>query len=728
MNFTTRIYAIPLIAFVACSVSAHAQMNSTLASEAKEILRRHCAECHSETDTRGGVSIFDHASLIDAGIVVAGKPDDSMMYQLMTSTDDDVMPPSSRPTLSADQIATIRQWISAGADAFPSDAVIDAERQPSDDVLESPSDASDLSVLETILDHVRETPPSDRAFLRFISLRHLVDGGITPERLSVHRVAVAKAINHLSRQSDIVVPTVVDKISGGTILAIDLRQLGWHRAVLHDTEDETRSLNSFDLALLEYPYAVLPLDSEIFDQIEAEFLNIAKQVRPIAYVRGDWFCSVALGPDLYHDWLQLPRTITELETSLDVDVQSNVASGIAKRAGLTISGVSRNNRVVERHPYRDGDYWKSYDFQSNIGDENILRDPVNFRASGGEMIFRLPNGLQAYFVCDAHGNRLDAAPTSIVVDKFASDKVVRNGLGCIRCHSRGIKEFRDSVYDIVLALPGNPGFDRRRAIELYPENDHWPAVVAGDCAKFQAALDALGDDGSPREQVSTVSSVFLESALTVDQAAAELGADSNTLKASCLAPGFARLGLAPLSSGGVIRRDAWEDNFDAAVSILGLGVPVVPFDGNLRSEYVSSESLDAITLGTNKPNNFFEPGDKLSVNVVNDSDRDVFIEVVGVSVDGQRVRLTEGVEKLAARSTFRFPKSADAAIEVRGGIGREQIVLFASNGVFAAGRIYRGKNTADRVTHSFYDSPEHGKRRRSQTPTVIKKTITIETR
>ena len=113
-------------------------------------------------------------------------------------------------------------------------------------------------------------------------------------------------------------------------------------------------------------------------------------MRPIAYVRVDWFCSVVLQPPLYHDMLQLPRHIDELEEQLGVDVKSNLESGQAKRAGMTVSGVSRNNRAVERHPQRDGYYWKSHDFQSNIGEENILRDPIDFKPSGGEMIFRCP--------------------------------------------------------------------------------------------------------------------------------------------------------------------------------------------------------------------------------------------------------------------------------------------------------------------------------------------------
>ena len=59
--------------------------------------------------------------------------------------------------------------------------------------------------------------------------------------------------------------------------------------------------------------------------------------------------------------------------------------------------------------------------------------PVHLNATGGEMIFNLPNGLQGYFVALANGRRIDEAPNSIVTDKFAADKTVRNGLAWPAC-------------------------------------------------------------------------------------------------------------------------------------------------------------------------------------------------------------------------------------------------------------------------------------------------------
>lgn len=752
-NQSPRLSAIAaVIAWMGMHATAVAQdSKSNLAAAAKEVLRSNCSECHSEGDARADVRVLDLASLIEAGHVVPKRPDDSYLYQLITSTDDDVMPPNSRPPLSGEQIATIRRWIAAGAEAFPADAkktqdpVGPQDQRPSVDGADprvakssgssqtsgAPQGATEAfatnrEVLSAILDYVRATPKADRAFLRFFSLRHLLEGGVTPQRINEHRVALAKAINHLSRERDVMIPKLVD--AAGTVLAIDLRKLGWHQKALREvteSESETEQLNLFDLVLLEYPYSVLPADSDSFDDVATEFLSVAAQVRPIPYVRADWFCSVVLQPPLYHDMLQLPLTLDELEADLGVDVKSNLDAGLAKRAGMTVSGVSRNNRVVERHPHRDGYYHKSSDFLSNVGRENILTNPIDFRASGGEMIFRLPNGMQGYYVSDGLGNRLDEAPTSIVVDKFASDRVVRNGLGCIRCHRKGIKDFSDSVRSVLETLPGKPGFDKRKALELYPTNSVWDDLIESDQQLFAEAMAKIGQETTRIEPLTTVTSDYLEGTLSVVEAAAELGVDAEQLKMSCRAPGFTRLGLSPLASGGVIRRDAWEDNFDAAALLLGAGTPVVPVDGNLRLNFVPSLELDRIELLTNKENRFFEPGDDLKITVKNNSSRAIQFELYGTSVEGLKVRLTDSVQTLAAGESFRFPQPGEEFIEIRGGTGRELITLFASTQTLPAGKVFRGKNIADRVVHGLFDARGVD---RASVDNVIKKTIVIETR
>src|SRR5207244_1818232 len=66
----------------------------------------------------------------------------------------------------------------------------------------------------------------------------------------------------------------------------------------------------FDLVLLEYPFATLPSRFAGDQKPLADYMRKANPVRPILYVRGDWFVSTATQSPLYEDLLRLPRVLT----------------------------------------------------------------------------------------------------------------------------------------------------------------------------------------------------------------------------------------------------------------------------------------------------------------------------------------------------------------------------------------------------------------------------------
>ncbi len=694
---------------------------ATLAARVKEIFRANCLECHGGAKTNGGVKILDHALLIEKEKLVPGKPDESAVYYLPAATDDTVMPPEGRPKLSREDLDAIRQWILAEALAFPADADKPAEV--------AAGESGNEYVLKKILAHVRDVRPEDRRFLRFFSINHLLTGGVTADELEVHREALLKAINHLSWDGRIARPKPVDS-PANTVLALDLREVGWQITPFTDANGKKLDANLFDLALLEYPYGVISTDSETFDHLAEEYLTPAAQIRPIPYVRADWFVSTALRPPLYEDFLQLPFTLAELEEKvLKVDSAANLQNGTAKRAGMTVSGVSRNNRVVERHGLSYGAYWKSFDFRSSRGPENMFKDPINFRASGGEMIFSLPNGLQGYYVADGNGNRVEAAPTEIVVDKFADDKIVRNGLSCIRCHDVGMKSFTDTVRPALARMPAVGSFDKLAALRLYPEQKELDALLKEDGQRFMAAMQKVLGKPQTREPLIPVSHRFLENSLTVAHAAGELGLpNAQPLQGIFRLPQFSALGLLPLETGGVVRRDAWEEYYDQAVRGLGLGIPIVPVDGLSRRDFPAGAAPFAVELATNKKNNIFEPGDGLVIAVTNKSQRALHIELVGTSAKGKKVALTEKGLKLAAGQTFRFPP--EGSIEIRGGLGKEQITLLASDEPLPEPTLLRGSNVTDRVMHGFQRLERKDGRMMvvGDVSRVVKKTVEIETK
>jgi serine/threonine-protein kinase len=333
--------------------------------------------------------------------------------------------------------------------------------------------------------------------------------------------------------------------------------------------------------------------------------------------------------------------------------------------------------------------------------------------------------LQGYYVADGRGQRLEAAPTEIVIDKFAADKTVRNGLSCIRCHDQGMKEFVDAVRPAVEALPGSPGLDRRAVLDLYPPQERVAPLVKLDRDSFQAAMTTLLGKAPAREPLVPVTAEYLDGPLGAAAAAAELGlADASRLAATFRTPPFAGLGLAPLAAGRVVRRDAWEDDYDQAVRGLGLGTPLVAIDGVLRRDHPGAPGTE-VEFKTNKPNNLFEPGDELVVSVSNKAARPIHVELVGTSSRGRKVLLTPNAVVVKPGETFKLD-----AVQVRAGVGREQVTLLASAEPLPRAEVLRGNGVSDRVVHRFYKLTTESARPRltADAAAVAKKTIDIETR
>src|SRR5262249_44240885 len=153
-----------------------------------------------------------------------------------------------------------------------------------------------------------------------------------------------------------------------------------------------------------YPYGLTHRKSS-----QQELRELAQEVYDLAdsdlpYLRGDWFVATASRPPLYHTLLGLPTQAQALEQRLEVNVVQDFLRGKLARAAFLTSGVSKQNRLVDRHEAIHGAYWKSYDFKTNEGSGNLLKHPLGpvfadnpfprqaFEHAGGELIFNLPNG------------------------------------------------------------------------------------------------------------------------------------------------------------------------------------------------------------------------------------------------------------------------------------------------------------------------------------------------
>ncbi|MBW3596161.1 MAG: hypothetical protein KY475_02680, partial [Planctomycetes bacterium] len=507
---------------------------SGLARRARRVLQQYCHSCHGQDGAdEGGMNyVLNLKRLVDAEKVVPGEPTGSILLERMLDRE---MPPEDAERQPTDSdIAVIEEWIRSGAPAF-----------------EAPTDRKFLGnddIVRYVAADVNSAPERDRPYYRYFTITHLHNGGVSDDELQTFRLALAKLLNSLSWERELVHPKPVDPAE--TVFRVDVRDMRW-------------STRHWDLIVAVYAYGVRQVSSE------ANLLYRALGT-PVPWIRADWFAAVASRPPLYHGLLDMPDSLAGLESQLKIDLERNVRQDRAARAGFANSGISVNPRIIERHKTSDGACWISRDFSGSAGRRNFFNHPLDFEADGGEVIFSLPNGLQAYLLVNAEGQRIDQAPTSIVKDPETIDGAVTNGVSCMRCHAGGIIPKDDEVRRSVAANARVFADVLPTINALYQERGQFQELVDEDRGRFVAALQKLGITrfSSSGEPIHNTSRRFREP-LDVRLASAELGLPVDQFKIELeRRPSLQRV-LGPLRvPNGVVHREAFEEAFGGVVDVL----------------------------------------------------------------------------------------------------------------------------------------------------------------
>ena len=527
---------IGLLILIIGSQNVYSQQQIALDTYA--ILEQSCFNCHGPDGAYKETLLIEHNALIQNGTVVPGNPDASELYKRLITTDTAKRMPLLQPQLPAQSINTIRNWILAGAPDWATVATTDGDS------------ISPAEILNTIETHLMSLAPFDRAFARYFTMTHLYNAGETAQILQEYRKGLSKLVNSLSWKVTVTNPHPIDP--QGTIFYIDLRHYEW------DVNDAWGQIEA------AYPYHIsfeAPTQTALRDQL-GRLQGEMKSSIPSVHI--DWFLANASLPPLYHELLSLPLTDRELETRLEVDVVRNLnnAPGIdVWRAGFNNSGVSNNNRMVERHASRYGAYWKSYDFAGSVGTQNIFTHPLDFTHDGGEVIFNLPNGLQGYYLVNATGFRLDDAPINIVSNPAASDPTVRNGISCFGCHTEGMKTFEDEVRAVIQSNAALVPI-KEQALRLYVEQSEMAALVKEDMDRYRVALEATGGTVDDIEPIQRFHEVF-QGPVDATYAAAVVGLEIEAFLEKIRENiGLQNIGLLALDGeNGSMKRDAWTSSF-----------------------------------------------------------------------------------------------------------------------------------------------------------------------
>jgi hypothetical protein len=540
---------------MAASASAGPEQTE-LARKAQAILKTNCHRCHGQDGAvEGGMNyILDRDKLIARKKIVPGKAEQSPLFKRIAAGK---MPPAGeKPRPGSTDLAILKQWIASGA---PSAQPVVAR------ALVTESDVYDL-----ILADLDKLEKRSRRFARYFSLATLANAGAGADELETYRHGLAKLLNSLSWHPRTTLPKSVD--AGGLVLRIDLRDFLW-------------DANLWNRLLAEYPYGIL-LDTAV-----ARAVLVGTRTR-MPCVRADWFLANASRAPLYYDLLQIPTNASELERQLRVDVALDIQQERIARAGFNGSGISRNNRVLERHDAQNGAYWRTYDFeavpQNLLERDLLLPDRRNlfayplgpnfgensFQHAAGEIIFNLPNGLQGYMLVNANNVRQDKGATAIVSDPKRPDRAVEAGISCMACHATGINFKDDQIRDHV--AKNRKAFGRKDADlirALYVPKEKMRALMEEDAERFRKAVEKTGNRVDRAEVVMSMTLRY-EADVDLPALAAEVGVRPEDLLPRVAASENLARNLGALKvPGATVARQVVLQSFAELVRQMRLGTP-----------------------------------------------------------------------------------------------------------------------------------------------------------
>lgn len=487
-------------------------------------------------------------------------------------------------------------------------------------LLSPPSEAYILRFIERDLHLNRDS--KNISLFRYFSFSHYwLAGRIGASQAKRNLQELSFLLNSLSWGSELAIPEAIDPSE--TLFRINLGN--------YKSPKGAWDKRWWDRILAEYPYAWTPHYRESVKS------TASLEGGQLSYVRGDWFCFAAARAPLYYDLLNLPRTEKGVEKHLLLDTCTNVRLGHATRVAVTKSGISPNNRLIERHDislshplyaawatrkeastigsavgqagslqniWQPGwmaetmirertdhpAYWKTYDFNNNIGRRNLFSYPLgpeaqtdSFLYDGSELLFHLPNGLLAFAAFDQLGGRWDASPIESSGKHshvaMAGNPTAPVASRCITgCHSQGIERGTDDLLQHILEKPNvfSPKISSQ-ILRLHLPQLKINQLFDNDTKRFiQTRQRAwLGSDLVNDTQAPVYMMTY---PLNAESAAAELFLSPDTFQQHLIdsSPELLRVLGVLRSNNGTLQREAFSTFFCSIVTEWGLGRPASP--------------------------------------------------------------------------------------------------------------------------------------------------------
>jgi hypothetical protein len=582
-----------------------------LVAETRSILVKACAPCHSgrgDITPRGGFgTIFEVEDMVRDGLVVPNDPDASRLYQKIDKDEmpedgafDPLKPQTKIEKLTADEKATIKAWIAAGAPTLR-----DEERAP----------IFSGELLQLLRADLNTVNPADVGNIRYISLHTYYNNKNVPRaELDAALNAVSKLLNHLTTEQRSTRPPQL-VLKGQDPIAVrvrlgdyDLEPADWQR--IEDATDLIdRRADPCDVGMVNADQFLAIASTDEHERldgaVESVYSNIVtrKLLRGKNILQGDQLVfERALGNDGSRavQFLVSQFTLLDIAAALGIDLKQSLDDpdrDRAIRACTRKSGVSQAIRCIQRDAVADArrGLWWSMDFINKEGADG-LADPFitpigpsiitqdiaqfngedQFKIAGGEAIWNWPNSMAGYALYNGELKLISAAPQDAVSHPKNEENAfaVENAVSCFDCHTSHMLNMRDDLKPILDA-----GGDAVNNVErgfvagLFRGQEELDVQFKQDTDDFMAALNDVyvrkGESGKLPDAIFTLNLGY-ERDLTMDAVAAELFATPEDIAAQVrrnenlqrLAPALA------LSDNGFINRQ----NFIAAFKDLAANV------------------------------------------------------------------------------------------------------------------------------------------------------------
>lgn len=460
-------------------------------------------------------------------------------------------------------------------------------------------------------------PVEDRRYIRYLSLYN-----IPKAKRKDYAATLSFMVNSLGTRRKIYIPEFVGA-SDETLIRLDIRHYEWNPQAWEDLglkgsgprpSPEPYFHYLYDKPIIEkvktkkkitetVPWkneygqqyvdkAGKPLTKEITKEIEVEevvsnkrkiCVEVAPWLDPLGnkslydftcsqfpIFRGDWFLAYVSVAPAYYDFLKLGKKDKDFEKLIFADEELARKARSQDKGIVAASMVARNNRTLLRSPtFTGGYYWASHDALKSVDDRDYVKIILHEKFDATEDIGSLPNGLQAYFLTDGKGNRLDVANPDIAIDNTANDRLVRTGRSCIVCHADGIRPIADEVRSLTRKLqdPKQVQLLITRKEDAYKIEDLFGSDLDEQIVKDQnyyrsAVARASGFQSEVLSRVfNEVYNYYIENLLTIETVSREVGVEVNALDVYIKASkDNVVLGLVKTPSRP-LRRDQWEFSF-----------------------------------------------------------------------------------------------------------------------------------------------------------------------